>query len=40
MENVEQYLDAITTEKYIISNFNETSETDGSDRDDEVRSLA
>ena len=26
VENVEEYLDVITTEKYIISNFNETSE--------------
>ena len=39
MENVEEYLDTITPEKYIISNFNETSETEDSDRDDEVTGL-
>ena len=39
MENVEEYLDAITPEKYIISNFNETSEAEDSDRDNEVTSM-
>ena len=37
MENVEEYLDAITPEKYIISNFNEASED--SDRDNEVANI-
>ena len=37
MENVEECLDPITPEKYIISNFNETSETEDSDTDDKLR---
>ena len=39
MENVEEYLQAITPKKYIISNFNETSKAEDSDRDDEVTSI-
>ena len=39
MENVEECLDARTPEKYIISNFDETSETENSDTDDELMSL-
>ena len=39
MENVQEYLYAITPEKYIISNFNRTSEAEDSDRDDEVTSI-
>ena len=37
IENVEEYLDAITSEKYIISNFNETRETDDSDKMTKLR---
>ena len=39
MKNVEECLDPITPEKCIISNFNETSKTEDSDKDDEVMSL-
>ena len=39
MENVEECLDVMTPEKYTISNFNETSETEDSDTYDEVMSL-
>ena len=39
MGTVEECLDAITPEKYIISNFNETSETEDSDTVDKVMSL-
>ena len=39
MGTVEECLDAITPEKYITSNFNETSETEDSDTDDKVMSL-
>ena len=39
MENVEECLDVMTPEKYTISNFNETSETEDSDTYDEVTSL-
>ena len=38
-ENVEEYLDVITPEKYIISNFSETSEFQDSDTNDEFMSL-
>ena len=38
-ENVEEYLDVITPEKYIISNFRETSEFQDSDTNDEFMSL-
>ena len=39
VENVEECLDLITPEKYIISNFNETSEIQNSDTNDEFMSL-
>ena len=39
MENIKEYLNAITPGKYIISNFNETSETEDSDTNDEVTNL-
>ena len=39
MENIEEYLDVITPEKYIISNFDEIIEAEDSDRDDEVTSM-
>ena len=38
-ENVEEYLDVITPEKYIISNFSETSEFQDNDTKDEFMSL-
>ena len=38
-ENVEEHLDVITPEKYITSNFNETSEIQDSDTNDKFMSL-
>ena len=39
METFEEYLDAKFPEKYIISNFNETSDAEDSDRDNEGPSI-
>ena len=36
MKNVEECLDPTTPKKYIISNFNKTSETEDSDTDDKL----